>query len=216
MTPSGSWTGNFVHQALQLLLQRRLDLVVGRDGEPALGVDLRDEDGEDGAEPLRRRARPDCPRARRVPWAGTTPSPALPNSSPNSAWWVMAQRRKARLQASSWVGGGGRPGVVTGGLEDGDQFVVQIGDDVLDEVLAAVEVPVERGRRHAHLAGDGAQRQPVDALVDEHAPGGLLDLTHRVGTQAIAPADRLHGCFRHRVLAIPLDNSEQCKQSDRR
>jgi hypothetical protein len=68
---------------------------------------------------------------------------------------------------------------------------------VLDEVLAAGEVAVETGRGHPHLAGDGAQCEPVHTLVDEHPPGRRLDLTHRVGTRAVAPAHQRLGRFRH-------------------
>src|SRR4029453_17116671 len=70
------------------------------------------------------------------------------------------------------------------------QLVVEVGDDVLDEVLAAAEVPVERGRGHAHLAGDRPQRQTVGAVVDQHTTGRLLDLADRVGAHPVASTDR--------------------------
>jgi hypothetical protein len=68
---------------------------------------------------------------------------------------------------------------------------------VLDEVLAAGEVAVERRRGHAHPARDGAQGEPVDAALDEHLPRGLLDLAQRVGACALAPGRRLGHRFGH-------------------
>jgi hypothetical protein len=108
--------------------------------------------------------------------------------------------------------GRGGPGGVPGLLEDGDEFVVQVGDDVLDEVLAAVEVAVEARGGHAHGPRDGAQRQPVRPLLDQYLPGGVLDVTDGVGTLPVTSADEFHGLSSLHLL----DFREQCMHSDHR
>ena len=77
------------------------------------------------------------------------------------------------------------------------QFAVEVDDDALDELLAAVEVAIERRRGHAHLAGHGAQGEAVDAAVDEHPPGRLLDLAQGVGAGPLATARRIGQRFGH-------------------
>src|SRR5262249_10378125 len=72
------------------------------------------------------------------------------------------------------------------------QFAEDVGTDVLDELIMAAEVPVERGRGHAHLAGDRAQRHRVGALGDQDPAGRLLDLLWWRGPDAAAAPGCLH------------------------
>jgi hypothetical protein len=102
----------------------------------------------------------------------------------------------ARHRQQLVAGGRGVRGVADG-LQDVAELVVDIGDDVLDEVLAAGEVAVEGRCGHAHLPGDRAQGEPVDAVRDEHPPRRLLDLLQRVGPGALAAARRIGHRYGH-------------------
>jgi hypothetical protein len=86
-------------------------------------------------------------------------------------------------------------------LEDVGELAVEVGDDVLDEVLAAVEVAVQGGCGQPHLAGHRPQRDAVDALVDQDPPGGLLDLVEGLRARPVAAAEghRLPNRFSHRL-----------------
>src|SRR5215467_8568835 len=76
-----------------------------------------------------------------------------------------------------------------------------------DELLVAVEIPVKRGRRHAHLAGDRAQRDRGAALLDKQPPRDLDDLLAGRGAQAIAPAQN-RDIGRHSRTPSPFRLSE--------
>jgi hypothetical protein len=61
------------------------------------------------------------------------------------------------------------------------------GDDVPDQILVAAEVPVEAGRGHPHLAGDGPQRHRFRSARDQQPPGRRDDLLDRRRAQPVAP-----------------------------
>jgi hypothetical protein len=86
-------------------------------------------------------------------------------------------------------------GHVDGGLDLVGQLAEDVAAHVQQQVLVAAEVAVQRGRRHPHVPGDGAQRDRLMALLDQDLPRGLLDLHRRLGADAVASAQRLrHSC----------------------
>src|SRR5690606_1208559 len=59
-------------------------------------------------------------------------------------------------------------------------------DERRQERIAVREVPVDRRRRHAELAGHRAHRQPGGAPLAQMPPGDLDDLGDEFGTDAFA------------------------------
>jgi hypothetical protein len=81
---------------------------------------------------------------------------------------------------------------VPGLLDRVARLVVQIRAEVADQLLQVGVVAVQRGRRHAHLARDGAQRNAARTVLDQQLSRHALDLAQRGGPQAF-PATG-YGC----------------------
>src|SRR5512133_2854143 len=84
--------------------------------------------------------------------------------------------------------GRGGAGVLLGGaLERIGESVPRVDDEGGQQLVAARDVPVERGAGHAELLGDRVQRDAFDAVLRELAQGRGLDLLQRPRAQAGAP-----------------------------
>ena len=95
-----------------------------------------------------------------------------------------------------------RPGGLDGPVDIPGEFGEDAGDDVPDQLLVAAEVPVEAGRCHAHLTGDGAQRDRVRPVGDQQPPRRGDDLLDRRRAQPVPPGRRRRGAW-HRSRFCP-------------
>jgi hypothetical protein len=80
------------------------------------------------------------------------------------------------------------------------QLGEDVGADVPEQLLVAVEVPVQPRRGHPHLAGDGPQRDRPRAALHEQSARGLDDLLRGRRAQPIATGRRVPGTWLGRDL----------------
>ena len=100
---------------------------------------------------------------------------------------VTDHSRNARAIASIWWTWS-LAGVVAGGDDDVAQLVVEVAGDRHDQRVEAGEVAVDGRGGHAHVAGDGAQRDAPRSARRRAGAGRLLDLGDRRGAQPFPPA----------------------------
>ena len=82
-----------------------------------------------------------------------------------------------------------------GDLDRVAQTVVGVDDERGQQLVAAREVAVDGGRHHAHLTGDGPERQCRGSVLGELTAGGVEDLLGEFGAHARPCRGSSHACI---------------------